>query len=474
MADILIIDDDESVCRMFSRAATRMGHRSDHAFNLQEGLQKTREGNFDLVLLDVQLPDGNGLEAVADILKAPGEPEVFIITGAGDPDGAELATRSGAWAYVEKPPVMRQLTLHMDRALQYREQKISARQPRVMKRDDIVGSSSIITACLEQAALASASDINVVLTGETGTGKDLFARAIHENSRRAGEPFVAVDCASLSETLAKSILFGHVKGAFTGAERDRSGLIREAHGGTLFLDEVGELSLDLQKSFLRVLQEKRFRPVGAEKEIACDFRLIAATNRDLSEMVEKGGFRQDLLYRIRSFSIELPALRNRLADLRELTFHFINAFCEREEIAVKNVSPDFFETLAAYPWPGNVRELANVIESALSVARFEPVLYYRHLPEDIRVYHARREVTGGGASPAVQQTGETEIVPETGFSPENLPTLKKARDSAVEQVEKKYLTELMAVTDGAIPEACRVSGLSRSRLYNLLQKYKIR
>lgn len=462
MADILIIDDDEGVCRLFSRAISRMEHRPDHALTLGEGMEKIRSGLFDLVLLDVRLPDGNGLAAVPAILKAPGEPEVIIITGQGDADGAEMATRSGAWAYVEKPPVMDQLTLHIRRVLEFREQKERARRPLVMKREHIIGSSPAITECLGQAALASASDVNVLLTGETGTGKELFARAIHHNSRWAEKGFVPVDCAALSATLAESILFGHVKGAFTDADRDRKGLIREADGGTLFLDEVGELSLELQKSFLRVLQEKQVRPVGSEKEIECRFRLIAATNRDLDKMVAQGTFRNDLLYRIRTFTIKLPPLRHRAADFKELAVNCIHNFCARERIEVKSVSPDFFETLAACSWPGNVRELIGAIESALSVARFAPMLYGRHLPEEIRVHQARQSVDGADAD-----TGDADN------SNMSLPPLKKVRDDVVAQTEKTYLLDLMRVTSGAVSEACRISGLSRSRLYTLLKKYRI-
>lgn len=464
MAKILTIDDDAGICRLFSRTISRMGHEADEALTLEEGAKKIESGMFDLVLLDVHLPDGNGLEAVPSILRSRGEPEVIIITGGGDAEGAEMATRSGAWAYVEKPVVIGQLMLHIERALQFREQKTRAMRPVVMKREQIVGSGRAITECLEQAALAAASDVNVLINGETGTGKELFARVIHNNSRRAKESFVVVDCAALPENLAESILFGHVKGAFTGADRDRRGLVREADKGTLFLDEVGELSAELQKIFLRTLQEKKIRPVGLEKEVACDFRLIAATNRDIDGMVEKGLFRRDLLYRLRTFSITLPPLRARGEDLKELALNFIHNFCEREQIGIKSVSPDFFETLAAYPWPGNVRELIGAVESALSVARFEPMLYSRHLPETIRVYQARHTVSS--------DSGEKEGKVATGTAA-YIPTLKEFREDVLAKAEKKYLADLLNATNWAVAEACRISGLSRSRLYALLKKYGI-
>jgi DNA-binding NtrC family response regulator len=463
MADILIVDDEESIGRLFSRAVSKMGHRTEQATNLHDTLQLLRKKSFDLVLLDVRLPDGNGLEAVNDIVGSAGNPEVIIITGQGDPDGAELATRSGAWAYVEKPPAMDQLSLHITRALQYREQKARAEQPKVMKRDNIVGSCSAITACLEQAALAAAADVNVLITGETGTGKELFAWAILENSRRKSQRFVPVDCAALPETLAESVLFGHVKGAFTGADRDQRGLVREADGGTLFLDEVGEMSPEIQKSFLRTLQEKQVRPVGSVKEIGCDFRLIAATNRDLEALVQQGRFRSDLLYRIRTVAIELPPLRKRLEDLRELSVFFINRFCSRENIEVKSASPDFFDILSVYPWPGNIRELIGAVEGALSAARYEPVLYSRHLPENIRVHQARTIVREG-----------RQLDDNTADTSSGLPPLQDIREKVMAEAEERYLQELMQVSKGDISTACKIADLSRSRLYTLLKKYDIR
>lgn len=463
MADILIVDDEKSVCRIFSRAVSRLGHRAHQAASLHEALETLQEKAIDLVLLDVRLPDGNGLEAMDEIIGSVGKPEVIIITGQGDPDGAELATRSGAWAYVEKPPAMEQLSLHISRALQYREQKARTEQPLVMKRSSIVGSSPAVTGCLEQAALAAAADVNVLITGETGTGKELFARAIQENSRRASQVFVPVDCAALPKTLAESVLFGHVKGAFTGADKDQRGLVREAAGGTLFLDEVGELSPELQKSFLRTLQEKQVRPVGSVREVRCDFRLISATNRDLDALAAQGRFRSDLLYRIRTAAIELPPLRHRLEDLRELSVYFIKQFCVRENIEVKSVSPDFFDILAAYPWPGNVRELIGAVEGALSAARYEPVLYSRHLPENIRVHQARNIVGEG------RQRSKT-----AGDASRRLPSLQTVREQALSEAEKRYLQDLVRTANGDIPTACRIADLSRSRLYTLLKKHGIR
>ncbi|MEE4240678.1 MAG: sigma-54-dependent Fis family transcriptional regulator, partial [Desulfopila sp.] len=271
---------------------------------LKEGVTTAENDAWDVVLLDIHMPDGNGLEHVPQIVKGRHEPEVIIVTGDGAPDGAERAIHGGAWTYIEKINVIRDLPLHLMRALQYREEKQRARSvPVILKRKNIIGDSEPMQRCFEDLVKAAASDVNVLITGETGTGKEVFARAVHENSARATGNFVVVDCASLPENLIESALFGHIKGAFTGADGSRKGLIKHADKGTLFLDEVGELPPSMQKTFLRVLQERRFRPIGAEREIGSDFRLLAATNRNLEEMVSQGLFREDLLYRLKGLSL---------------------------------------------------------------------------------------------------------------------------------------------------------------------------
>ena len=313
MASILIIDDDRLVCNMLLDIIQDMGHSVTCSHTLGSGMSKALTENYDLVLLDVGLPDGNGLDAIPRIQKIEPAPQIIIITASGDQNGAELAIRNGAWDYIQKPASVHDMTLPIVRALQYREErKVESRggvAPKLLALDGIVGNCPKMKGRFELVAQAANSEINVLITGETGTGKELFASAIHNNSLRAKKPFVVVDCSALPETLVESILFGHDKGAFTGAEKAREGLIKQADGGTLFLDEVGELPLSVQKAFLRVLQERRFRPVGSSAEISSDFRLIAATNRDLQKMVHEGTFRNDFLFRLRSFIIELPPLR---------------------------------------------------------------------------------------------------------------------------------------------------------------------
>jgi two-component system NtrC family response regulator len=266
MARILIIDDDKRVCEALSLAINHMGHRVFNAFTLKDGLRTIKAERIDVVLLDVRMPDGNGLAILPEIRKGHHRPEVIIITGAGDLNGAELAIKSGAWDYIQKPLSLQDMTLPITRALQYREEKLKRKNiPLALKREGIVGSSPKMLECLDLVAQASASKANVLITGETGSGKEIFARAIHQNSPRHQKSFVVVDCSAIPETLVESILFGHEKGAFTGAEKTTEGMFKQADGGTLFLDEVGELPLTMQKRFLRVLQDHRFRPLGSNE-----------------------------------------------------------------------------------------------------------------------------------------------------------------------------------------------------------------
>jgi two-component system NtrC family response regulator len=462
MANIMIIDDDPLICETISNVVKRMGHEAACAYSLKEGLEMLGSRLIDVVFLDVRLPDGSGLEALPQFQSAPSLPEVIILTGYGDPDGAELAMRHGVWDYIQKPSSVDALILPLVRALQYREEKKAKQAVLPLKREGIVGSSTQITRCLDLLAQVANSEANVLVTGETGTGKELFAVAIHQNSRRAHKNFVVVDCAALPETLVESILFGHEKGAYTGADRPRDGLILQADGGTLFLDEVGELPLSVQKSFLRVLQQKKFRPVGGKNEIQSDFRLIAASNRDLDQMVGQNRFREDLLFRLRAFMIEIPPLRERKEDIRDLLSHYMVELCDRYRIEGKDLSPELMDLLLSYPWPGNVRELIHALERTLISARYERVLFPKHLPTHIRVQTARSSV------------GEKE--PESSSlapSSRAFPTIQEMRDRVVDDAERKYLHDLLSFTQGNIQEACRISGLSRSRFYLLLKKYRI-
>jgi two-component system NtrC family response regulator len=465
MAEVLIIDDDPLIQESFAQVIRKMGHSPQVASQVSEALKAIRAKPFDLVFCDVRMPDGSGLDILPEIRGVSSPPEVVIMTGYGDPDGAELAIKNGAWDYIGKPVSVQEIMLTAERALQYREKTHTIVIPVSLKRDGIIGNGPKLRACLDRLAQAARSDSSVLISGETGTGKELFAWAVHENSPRAQKNFVVLDCAALPETLIESTLFGHVRGAFTGADKAREGLIKQADGGTLFMDEIGELSIGIQKTFLRVLQEKRYRPVGGNQEVESDFRLVAATNRNLDGMAGAGAFREDLLFRIRTLSIELPSLRANTEDLKEIVLHYLAKFYERAGGQTKGFSPEFFDLLMTYDWPGNVRELIQALERAVIIADNEPILFPKHLPEYIRIQVARSSVLQ--RMPAPPPGEEPRIVSSS------LASLNDVRDVGLAKIEKDYLTGLMHRLKGDIQEACRISGLSRSRLYTLLKKYGI-
>jgi two-component system NtrC family response regulator len=463
-AKILIIDDDEGMAYTLTRMAQEAGHHPRAAANLTTGLPLAVSGDYDVLFLDVRLPDGSGIDVIPEIQASPASPEIIIITAYSDKDGAQTALKSGVWDYIEKPARIDTLKLSLKRALQYRGQKRSLSEPLATDRRGIIGESSTLLMCLTLMAHAAKSEANVLISGETGTGKELFAKAIHSNSGRAEEPFIVVDCASLPQHLAESILFGHLKGAFTGADADRVGLIKEADGGTLFLDEVGELPMTLQKTFLRVLQERRFRPVGSKKEVKSNFRLVSATNRDLMAEVERGQFRKDLLFRLRTFVIDLPALRERPKDIREIANHYVAKFSHRADQKKRSISDEVMNILIQFNWPGNVRELVNTLESAVALEPTCPTLYPKHLPDYIRTHSITQESRQPSKTPASKDYP----VRLDG----NLPTMKAYRRQATEAAEKQYLSELLRRTHDDIDEACRLSGLKRARLYELLKKHR--
>ncbi|MFW6131316.1 MAG: sigma-54-dependent transcriptional regulator [Candidatus Aminicenantaceae bacterium] len=465
MAKVLVIDDDKLICDSISNVIKSMGHTSRCAFTLKEALKKARSEDFEVAFLDVRMPDGSGLDIIEDIHKTPSSPEVIIITGYGEPDGAELAIKNGAWDYIEKPLSLREIKLPFTRALQYYEEKKKAPASVNLNRKGIVGESAQISSCLDVVAQAAGSEANVLIVGETGTGKELFAWAVHFNSARANNNFVVVDCAALPETLVESVLFGHRKGAYTGADRAQEGLIKQADKGTLFLDEVGELPLPVQKSFLRVLQERRFRPVGGKQEVKSDFRLVAATNRDLEQMVKEGKFREDLLHRLRTLIINLPPLREIPEDIEELVSYYIRKLCNKYKMNIKGISPEFWNVLRSYDWPGNTRELIQSLEKSIVTAQDESTLFAKHLPHHIRINVARASV-GNKSEKLINLNKEA-------ASSNDFPKLQEARETAIADVEKRYLHNLMDITKKDIQQACKISGLSRSRLYTLLKKYNI-
>lgn len=492
MSRILIIDDDRQVCETMESLITRLTYDCDSAGSLERARELLSGRQFDVVFLDINLPDGNGLRILPEIRKLPDAPEVIILTGQGDPDGAELAISEGAWDYLLKPSSIKQISLTLGRAIKYHKEKAASNEAVALDLEGVVGRSPSLRACFDLVAQAAQSASNALITGETGTGKELFARTIHKNSSRAQNNFVVVDCAAMTGSLVESILFGHKKGAFTGAHQDNEGLVRQADGGTLFLDEIGELPMDMQKAFLRVLQERRFRPVGDTQEIHSDFRLISATNRDLEAMVERGEFRRDLLFRLKTVHLNLPPLRKRLDDIKHLTLHHLAELCEHNHMPIKGMDSHFIPTLQSYDWPGNVRELFNVLERAYYASQGEKTIYTMHLPRDIRIKVAKAQFAedgsgqgedngglpgvgiGGGTRPGGTAMDEKS---EEGFTEsmhstmcvfhEDMPTLREFKGLA----EVEYLKELIRSTDGDLATMMALSGLSRSHLYALLKKH---
>lgn len=461
VGNILVVDDDIELCSMLVQKLTSIGHRATYSLSLSEGLQLAQKGDFDIVFLDVQFPEGNGLTQLSHFSSANSCPEVIVMTGSGELRGAEIAIKTGAWSYIEKPHLTRDLILPLTRALEYRKEKQrTGTNTVVLKRGNIIGESQAITSCLDQVASAATADANVLITGETGTGKELFAKAIHENSTRCDKSFITIDCASLPETLIESTLFGYTKGSFTGAEKAGRGLIHLAEGGTLFLDEVGELPFDVQKKFLRVIQEGRYRPIGSTTEVYSNFRVVSATNRDLEQMVKDGSFRADLLYRLRSFHIGLPPLRKRKEDIPALARFIVTRLCDRLRIEQKTLSSEFTEHLLTQQWLGNVRELQQLLEEVCAKAYQHQTLFACHLPENLRITQTQQKL---------------KKKPTDHEKNRNLASQVKIPLSWKEQkavMEKEYITDLMNYSDNNIQQACEISGISRARIYQLLKKQR--
>ncbi len=463
MQKLLVIDKDASAHDLMDAVSVPLGFEVLHATSLEEGLQLGVVG-VDVVLLEKNLPDGDGITNIQDIQALPGKPHVLIVSEFANGDIAERALRSGAWDFLCKP-------LHVKHMCEVLEQVLSHRQDRgmegvdaLLRCDNLVGSSPALLAALARMHEAAQSGSNVLIYGETGTGKELFARMLHKNSDRSADVFVTVDCAALTENLVESHLFGHARGAFTGADRAKDGLLLKAHEGTLFLDEMGELPLSMQKVFLRVLELRRFRPVGMVEEVPSDFRLIAATNKDLHAMVKEGTFRDDLLYRLQGIVIHIPPLRERKEDIAPLAEFAMKKFCERKSLPLKSFNTSFLETLCAYTWPGNVRELINTVERACVVAKDEQQLYAVHLPTDMRVAVVRERVQEDAESAPPILQGAFFLSTDEGT-----PSLKEWK----KYTEHTYVQRILAQNRGDIRACANMAGVSRGHFYELLKKHNI-
>jgi two-component system, NtrC family, response regulator len=474
IAAVLVIDQERKIFDVLLERTEDLGIDPIHVSTLREGLQKNRSDRYDIILTRDVLPDGASCYIVNEFLAESTSPEIIIYTTGGDPNHAEHALKSGVWDYVIDPAPEGLLPDLLKRALRYRRSKITDAQEEEreichrLSSHGIIGRSTFMQNCLNLAARISQSDANVLITGESGTGKELFTSAIHNFSSRARKPITIVDCAALPPTLVESILFGHAKGSFTGADKNQQGLIKQSDGGTLFLDEIGEMPIEIQKKFLRVIQERKYRPVGGNVEIKSDFRLIAATNRDLQAMVREGTFREDLLFRLRTFHLELPPLRTRTADITELAYYFRDTFCKRNKMKKKKFSSDYLMVLTQYDWPGNVRELFQAMERSITDAQDSTTLYPKHLPASIRIQVTRKKLQEKREPEAPALKAAPRQAPS-----DSLPTIKEARERAIEKEERTYLEKLLEITNGNVRQCCTVSGLSRSRLYDLLKKYQL-
>jgi len=385
---ILVVDDEPGLRQTLTRILGAEGHVTITAGDGQEGLTRLEADDIDLVLCDLRMPTMSGLEMIERYTTGGGTALIVAMSAYGDSDTAIAAMQKGAYDYVAKPFRADEVVLVVRKAaerekLRQRVAHLEGELRTIRGQDEIVGRSAPMRAALEVARKVARHPSAVLLTGESGTGKELVARLIHRSSPRAQEAFVAVNCGAIPESLLESELFGHAKGAFTGASHEKPGLFEEAHTGTLFLDEIGDLPTALQVKLLRALQEGEVRRVGANVSTKVDVRLITATNRDLAADIASGRFRGDLYYRINVVTIELPPLRDRPQDIPELALHFLRRYNERLGLGVEGIAPAAMRLLTEYAWPGNVRELENVIERAL-VLTHGPTIETEHLADFVR------------------------------------------------------------------------------------------
>jgi len=473
MSKLLLIDEDEEFRQTLSNVIGYLNCDLLQATSFDQGLQLLRNYvDIQLVLLNLQIPNNNTPTILKELLTTPDQPRVIITSYYNDPDTVAWVIENGVWEYIQKPTDTTTLHLILKRAISYQKQSQMPISIEQLQEQGLIGNSPCFLNCLEHLSKTIYSKSNVLLSGATGTGKELFARAIHNCGPRASNPFVTVDCASLPENLAESLLLGHTKGSFTGAHSDKTGLIKLADGGSLFLDEIGELPLYLQKVFLRILQERAVRPLGSTKVELSDFRLITATNKDIKTMVEQGHFRQDLYHRICTYHILLPPLVNRKEDISPLFEYFLHRACSEYNIAQKIPSQDFIECLEKYHWPGNVRELINVVYTSIDSAMDSQKLYPQHLPMNIRVEVIKSDMSYGREQSLEKcrfDHGTFDMINNDG----SLPTLKHVRTQAMDQAELQYLNKVIHYSQGNIKEACRMAGISRPRFYELLKKHNI-
>ncbi len=445
---ILLIDDDDSLRRVMEFSLAEAGYKVKSAPSGEEGLRLFDEDSFDAVVTDITMPGMNGIEVLAKVLQRDEQVPVVIITAYGTIENAVEAMKQGAFDYITKPFNRDELRITLDKALRMRRLERENRELRSVVTDryrfeNIIAASEKMTSMLEVAGRVAVSDASVLITGESGTGKELLAKGIHYNSSRADGPFVAVNCAAIPENLIESELFGHVKGAFTGAVRDREGKFEIATGGTLFLDEIGDLRRDLQGKILRALQERHVDPVGGRNPVPVDVRIIAATNKDIERAVREGSFREDLYYRLSVITLHIPPLRERREDIPLLTDHFLKKFNPGAEV---RLAPEALSVLLSYGWAGNVRELENVIQRA-SVLKRGGMITSAELPDKLK---------------------------KEKMSVENIILNLPEEGISLEDLEKNLIVKALEKHKGNQTRAAEYLGITRPTLIYRLEKYGIK
>ncbi|NOZ56775.1 MAG: sigma-54-dependent Fis family transcriptional regulator [Calditrichaeota bacterium] len=447
MYTILVVDDDKNICKMIEINLRK--EKSYEVLTASSGescLRVLRENHVDLVLLDIQMPGIDGIETLKRIREEDPHIQVVMMSAHGTIERAVQSMKLGAYDFLTKPFSSERLMVTVKNALMAGSLKKEVEELRTELRsryrfENIIGQSGAMQEVLRAIERVVDSNVTVLITGESGTGKELVARAIHYNSRRRNKPFVAVNCSALPESLLESELFGHEKGAFTGATQRRIGKFEQANGGTIFLDEIGLMTPATQAKILRVLQEREFERVGGNELVRVNVRIISATNRDLEEAMKKGEFREDLYYRISVFPIKLPPLRERKEDIPLLAGHFLKKYSEQEGKKVDSINPEALELMMAYNWPGNVRELENAIERAVVLATTNEITP-RELPQ------------------AVKAIGEKKIY-------ESDQTL----NSWIEKLEEQALRQALLECEGNISETARKLGIGRATIYRKAKKY---
>ena len=463
MASVLIIDDHDSIREGLELLLRRRGHRTSSAEDGESGLELLREEGADLVITDLKMVKMDGLEVLQQVREMSPDSEVMVITAFGSIEEAVAAMKQGAIDFITKPFSSEEFGVKVDRILNDRAERLRLRRENETLRvenaylrevaearyGEMVGASPPMEEVFRMVDRVARSDSTVMIYGESGTGKELVARAVHARSRRAEGPFVRVNCGALTESLLDSELFGHEKGAFTGAEKQRRGRFELADGGTLFLDEISTIAQSTQVRLLRVVQEREFERVGGEETVSVDVRIIVATNVPVDELVRFHGFREDLFYRLHVVPLSIPPLRDRMSDVPLLVQYFIEKLSERTRSAVRSVSMNAMAKLSAYNWPGNVRELENVMERALVLAEGEMLE-----PDDI---------------PLPEGNGESFV----RFPDAELPNTGMDLNDMVETMEEQMLRRALEKAHGVKAEAARLLGLKSSAFYYKLEKYGI-